>query len=177
MAQLCLLKPFTILWRNSLINFFLQGLKYFKFYHNLFMLESVHIQREVHALSILFHFWHTHESFIWFFIIMVILFSLYLRQHFVCCLILSVFSNSSRLIQGMRFSVLNIGFNRNHTFGPVWLHILFILFKQKWNNYIIPCIFPFIIFLLIRLYFSEYYQWENYHMFSNAITDLFNKWF
>ena len=46
-----LLKLSTNVWRNWLLNFFIQTLQLFKFYLILFMLESVHYLCEAHDLS------------------------------------------------------------------------------------------------------------------------------
>ena len=47
-------KSSTSAWRNSVLNFFIQALKLFKFYLIIFLLESVHNPCEVHHLFFFF---------------------------------------------------------------------------------------------------------------------------
>ena len=55
MTLFCLFsKSPTSLWRNSVLNFFMQALKYFKYCLILILLESVHNLGEVHDLSLFF---------------------------------------------------------------------------------------------------------------------------
>ena len=58
MVSFCLfLKSLAYLCRNSLLIFFILVLQSFKFYHILFMLESIHNLCEVHDLSFMFFYY------------------------------------------------------------------------------------------------------------------------